>query len=194
MKVLCIKNTGDERIKKYVENPDEVRFPIIKIGEEYIVYGIINFGNKVEYLIADPGYNTPHFFPADQFKIICGSIPAGWMVNLPAESQTQISYPLIGYYEFATDPFHLEKLVDRDKVALSIFRKQIEFYSEQIQPNDFVRLIQDVPEESLQKDTIGIVNLISDGSEPLYEVTFFGEKDKTVIVPRGFIKFEMKNE
>ena len=206
MKVQCIKNTGDENVKEYIRNmnkkglikrSEDIKFPVLKIGEEYLVFGVLYKFGDICYLIVDPETDKPWSFPANQFKMICNSIPSGWIFNHDydiIDDEIQEYSPLIGYYEFIHDKMHYPKLEDRDEDALSIFREQIEFYRQQIEPYDFVRLVHEFPEEGLQRDTIGMVTAISDDSEKLYEVTFFGDKDKTVIVPRGFIAFEMKNE
>ena len=206
MKVQCIKNTGDENVKEYIRNmntrrlikrSDDIKFPVLKIGEEYLVFGVLNKFGAICYLIADPETGDPCAFPADQFKMTCSSIPSGWLFNHNSDvidDEIQDYSTLIGYYEFIHDKMHYAKLAYGDEDALSIFRKQIEFYAQKIEAYDFVRLVQDFPEEDLQKDIIGMVTAISDAAEPLYEVTFFGDKDKIVIVPRGLIVFEMKNE
>ncbi len=102
----------------------ESNFAPLKVGEEYIVYGIDLWKGNLHYLVV-PRYKGvdqyPSFFPSEVFKVIDGRIPDSWYFNW--EGTQEADEATWGYRELV-DPTHHDDLQERDPDALKIFKSR----------------------------------------------------------------------
>ena len=70
MKVKCLFNIGKDLPKRTLEIRDlpTTEYPL-KIGDEYIVYGISLWKGVVNYLTMDKYMDLPSWHPADLFSV-----------------------------------------------------------------------------------------------------------------------------
>jgi hypothetical protein len=126
MKVLCnINNIFDlkdsstvERVKKYI-NYSDGRLNIEK-NKEYFVYGIDFRDNSPwYYLCVDYDDEYPKGYPAELFDITDSRLSLYWKlstVTYPGEVMSSLVFD-----EWAKDYSFLERLIDGDPAAVSLF-------------------------------------------------------------------------
>lgn len=139
MKVICISNTGKSlRPYEYHSLKEEefgrfgasfnTEYGEVKIGQEYLVMGIIMFESYLAYLIDDNGLISA--CPCQLFEVIDDKIVSEWHFRL-IKSDENI-YPFIqaiwGYYELCFNENSYENLiVEKDEGEERIyFRRKIE--------------------------------------------------------------------
>lgn len=123
MKVRCILNTG-EALRPYEYNPitnknvfgrfgvsENTEYSEIKIGQEYLVMGLIIFSSYQAYLLDDNTFIAA--YPCQLFEISDDKVGSKWHFRL-IEKEEDI-YPfvqaILGYYELCFDKKAYENLI-----------------------------------------------------------------------------------
>ena len=60
---------------------DNTDFTFLKVGHMYVVYGLMFFPYRVDYLIS-PEDNDPVWVPGDFFEIIDKKLHSDWSINI----------------------------------------------------------------------------------------------------------------
>lgn len=144
MKIRCIYNTGEALRSfenKALQKTELGRFGAtehseygeVRIGEEYLVMGLIIFETYQAYLIDDNGFISA--CPCQLFEVIDDRInSSNWHFRLIGKDED--IYPFVqavlGYYELCFDKKSYENLiVEKDEEAQRIyFRRKIELENE----------------------------------------------------------------
>lgn len=100
----------------------------IRIGFEYLVFGIRILDGMIEFLIASEESSwRPDWLPASFFSITESSVPPFWRTSFFPDDQKL----LISYRELVENKNHYEGLLERDGEALKLWhtrRKEMEEY------------------------------------------------------------------
>jgi hypothetical protein len=132
MIVECLSIYGKDvpEESRFPGESDEVRYEPLKIGDSYMVFAIIFYRNRVDYLV-DPGRNGPSWKPACLFSIKEGHIaPDLQMVDLMVDAQFASLCEhfgarfMIGYEAITHSYQHFVGLLERDRDALDIFYQE----------------------------------------------------------------------
>ena len=140
MKIRCIYNSGKDlqpyETKPFRNSNQFGRFGItpsgtyneIKIGEEYLVMGLIVFETYQAYLIDCGGFVSA--CPCQLFEIIDNQLPSSWYFRSIGKDENMYPFiqALFGYPELCLDKKAYEKLiVEKDNDALrAYFKRKIE--------------------------------------------------------------------
>lgn len=143
MKVRCINNTGMS-LRRYeyesITNKEVFgRFGVsemgeygIKIGNDYLVMGLIIFQTYQAYLIDDDGFIAT--YPCQLFELIDNKVNSNWCFRL-IEKEEDI-YPFVqsifGYPELCSDKKAYENLIleMEEETQRIYFRRKIELEKE----------------------------------------------------------------
>lgn len=134
MIVLCEANTGSSLPKhawRHGES-EKTRFSPLKVGCEYVVYGLMFRPNGVDYLvfpvIQDSDWkHGPYWMPGALFKIMDSMLPSWRMCLTEYQPGYQSLYTmhgitaLIGYDDLVGNPGHYDGILDRDPEQIQIF-------------------------------------------------------------------------
>ncbi|PTT02548.1 hypothetical protein DBR11_04475 [Pedobacter sp. HMWF019] len=124
MKIKCLYNTGEilmnsQRKPKYVS--ENTKYSQLKIGEEYLVLGILMIDGLLYYLVDDGGIISE--CPSLLFCIIDNKLPDDWFFSNIENEYTEIE-AVWGYYELVFDPQHYSKLINMDEEAHRIYYRK----------------------------------------------------------------------
>ncbi|MDA5543118.1 MULTISPECIES: hypothetical protein [Yersinia] len=129
---MLIKCTSDSvntlplslRCMGETENTD---FSFLNIGHEYVVYGVMFFPCRLDYLVSLEGGN-PVWIPSDFFEIIDSTLYFNWSICI---TQIDDNYrvlhdsfkiqALIGYSELVTSMSHYTGILERESEDLRTF-------------------------------------------------------------------------
>lgn len=92
----------------------------LKIGQTYLVHGIIFWKGVVAYLLESQELSPPAWFPASLFDVVENDLPPDWAF---AHWGVDVEV-VIGYKKLALDRSHYDALAECDPEAVSIFREQ----------------------------------------------------------------------
>ncbi len=92
-----------------------------KIGEEYLVTGILLGNCSLSYLIDEAGLMIAS--PSEAFQVTDNRIPPNWFCKIYAETDPQYSYKeaVCGYYELCFDEQHYSQLVEQQNDAMLLY-------------------------------------------------------------------------
>lgn len=130
MKVTCMLNnlSGSvltpetvARLKRYISLPDGELGLVI--GKEYTVYGV-EFRDNCPwfYICIDEQDVYPVPLAADFFRITDKRLSAHWQLGSKEASNGKNQAQLV-FFEWATDRFFYENLIDGDDGAMAVFNK-----------------------------------------------------------------------
>ena len=128
MRILCQSNTG-------ASLPDNARcrgetnrteFEPLKVGEEYIVYGLMFLFSRVDFLVYPDG-TGPCWMPSNLFTVIDSSLPA-WRICLTEQVDDYQELlatfgitAIIGYDALVSDYHHYVGIIERNPAELQRF-------------------------------------------------------------------------
>ncbi len=128
MRVLCQSNTGaslPENARCRGET-DRTEFAPLKVGDEYIVYGLMFLFSRVDFLVCPEGAG-PYWMPSNLFTIADSTIPA-WRICLTEQVRDYEGLlatfgiaALVGYDALVSDYQHYVGILERDPVQLQRF-------------------------------------------------------------------------
>ena len=130
MKIRVIEVDGKRLPKMYYDagNTKQAEFGGLRLGHEYLVYGmcveqgclsyLINTGNEGE--LVNPSWN-----PAPLFIVTDHSIPECWVFNYFAINEEYGVAGVWGYKELALSEKHFDGLVDREAEDIILFLKNM---------------------------------------------------------------------
>ncbi len=130
MKVVCKFNTltsikcseTKSRLKKYIKLPDDDELDI-RIGEKYVVYGLLFWNNCPWFYLCSENYDEyPKPYPSEFFDIIDDRISLYWKLSFYSQSNHEAKTSLV-FEEWAKDPNYYERLIDGDINAVELFAK-----------------------------------------------------------------------
>lgn len=108
----------------------EARYTPLKIGDSYMVFAVIFYRNRVDYLV-DAGKGGPDWMPACLFSIKDGHIaPDLQMVDLTVDEQFASLCEhfgarfMIGYEAITRSYQHFVGLLERERDALDVFYQE----------------------------------------------------------------------
>ena len=121
MRVVCTANHGSALSAKHFEKSGNTPFSEfdLKIGEEYVVYGIIVSKGLLSYLVIGTA-RFAQWYPADLFKVSQSKLPDNWHFVHFREDQGFLVEAIWGYEEL-TKPDHFDALSDMQPSAINIF-------------------------------------------------------------------------
>lgn len=125
MKVKCIAekgylfgNVGKSNRLEDISNFNKS----LKLNKCYIVYGVTEYRNEINYLIYDENeMATWHY--ADLFEIEDNILPYDWRCNYYGYDPTSLSF-IIGYKELAESLEHYNGLIEFEQKDLDLFWKR----------------------------------------------------------------------
>lgn len=132
MIVECLSIYGKDvpEDSRFPGESDEARYEPLKIGNSYMVFAIIFYRNRVDYLV-DAGKGGPDWMPACLFSVKDGHIaPDLQMVDLTVDEKfTSLCKRfgarfMIGYEAITHSYQHCVGLIERDRDALDIFYQE----------------------------------------------------------------------
>lgn len=144
MKVKCINNSGaflrafeyepinSKRALGRFGSTVDTEYNELKVGNEYIVMGILIFKTYQGYLIDDNGFIS--VCPCQLFEITDNKLGSNWYYRSVEKNES--IYPFVqaifGYYELCFDMDSYENLIlEKDKNAENIyFSRKVEFEKE----------------------------------------------------------------
>lgn len=121
MRVGCVtaqaemRTSGDSSVPTFAGI-----FEKLKVGSEYIVYGMMLIHGELSYLILYDG-NLPLWLPASLFEIRDSRLVSNWYFK--TNSNGQVPCSIWGYRELALDQAHVDALA-RSGAAMRIFRQR----------------------------------------------------------------------
>ncbi|AEA61093.1 hypothetical protein bgla_1g24690 [Burkholderia gladioli BSR3] len=128
MRILCQSNTGaslPENARCRGET-DRTEFAPLKVGDEYIVYGLMFLFSRVDFLVC-PGGAGPYWMPSNLFSVTDSALPV-WRICLTEQVRDYQGLlaafgitALIGYDALVSDYQHYVGIIERDPVQLQRF-------------------------------------------------------------------------
>lgn len=128
MRILCQSNTGaslPDNARCRGET-DRTEFAPLKVGDEYIVYGLMFLFSRVDFLVCPDG-TGPYWMPSNLFTVVDSSLPA-WRICLTEQVRdfqgllaTFGITALVGYDALVSDHQHYVGIIERDPVQLQRF-------------------------------------------------------------------------
>ncbi|MGF6731032.1 hypothetical protein OKW50_003113 [Paraburkholderia youngii] len=128
MRILCRSNTGASlpESARCLGETDRTEFAPLKVGDEYIVYGLMFRFSRVEFLVCPDGM-APYWMPSNLFAIADPALPA-WQICLTGQARDYQALmgafgitALIGYDALVNDYQHYVGILERDPVQLQKF-------------------------------------------------------------------------
>lgn len=131
MRVECVfddvKHLKPSTGRRY---PDEYELNVT-IGREYAVCGVWARNGEVGYLLLDD-IPKPNWYPAELFVIVSNVVPYTWRVASDAREPSGMEF-VLGYEELVDlEGGHLIDLIERDRLALTIFQKRKDELEEEL--------------------------------------------------------------
>lgn len=129
MLIKCIFNSGKDLPydSRCLNESDETDYSFIKIGTEFIVYGLIFFPNRIDYLICLEG-NNPTWIPANLFEIKDARLPMNWSIcitstndNFKVLNESMNIKSIISYTDMVTSISHYTGVIERESEDLKVF-------------------------------------------------------------------------
>ncbi|WP_145574731.1 hypothetical protein [Yersinia alsatica] len=129
MLIKCISNSAHvlPLSLRCMGETDYTDFTFLKVDNEYLVYGLMFFPCRVDYLIS-PESNNPVWVPGDFFEILDNSLHSSWSICI---THLDESYKLlhenfniqvlIGYLELVTSISHYTGIIEREPDDLRKF-------------------------------------------------------------------------
>jgi len=98
-------------------------FPL-KVGKEYVVYGItLNLG-YLWYYICDEDYSYyPIWNPSPLFGIVDSRLSSFWRIGMCSVGHAKLAMPIIAFAEWVDDPLFYDRLTNGEKDAVVVFKK-----------------------------------------------------------------------
>lgn len=158
MKLICIAKRWQDLPQKTLDTTGytNVSFDVLKIGSQYIVYGMRVECGVAHYLLTIHPSNTwPSWYPSDFFKIIDPLVYNEWYCHVYYD-QEDLNV-MWGYKELFS-PIHLSGLLEREPEDIRIFEKrkqeidEYEALSPYISKKSEALGSQDMPKSSIYKD------------------------------------------
>jgi hypothetical protein len=121
MKVKCISNMGDGLSKQSIKAGRNLDSSFhLKIGDVYVVYGINQWRNTLNYLTMNKADSMPIWSPAELFEVVDEKIPADWYFKYLGHTENLLN-AIWGYKELAMNPQHYDGVIGEDKKDLALF-------------------------------------------------------------------------
>lgn len=129
MFVLCEFNTGGAipLLERHLGETDQTNFSPLKIGEHYLVFGLLFILNRIDFLVCPQGQN-PLWAPSSLFKIIDSCVPDGWgicMTKSNADYQILFDtfgiHSVLGYSDLVNKYAHYIGVIERDSDEVQRF-------------------------------------------------------------------------
>lgn len=99
---------------------------IIIKDKEYIVFGLVFYHGKIEYILQSNSY-YPLTFNSKNFILVDNEIPNSWIFNQFLSKTTGENIAVYSYKEFALNfDSHYEKVFDGDEIELEIYNHRKE--------------------------------------------------------------------
>ncbi|MBV4476867.1 hypothetical protein [Pseudomonas botevensis] len=141
MRVVCQANTGasvPEDIR-YRGETDRTEFAPLRIGVEYIVYGLMFMCGRIDFLLCSDS-TGPYWMPHCLFTVLDKSI-LPWEICLSGQSQDYEELfstfgisALVGYESLVCDYQHYLGILERDPVHLQRFFEEKKIIDQQCNP------------------------------------------------------------
>ncbi|SIT35569.1 conserved hypothetical protein [Paraburkholderia ribeironis] len=128
MRILCQSNAGASlpESARCRGETDRTEFAPLKVGDEYIVYGLMFLFSRVDFLVC-PGGTGPYWMPSNLFSVSDSTLPA-WRICLTAQVRDYQGLlatfgitALVGYDALVSDYQHYVGILERDPVHLQRF-------------------------------------------------------------------------
>ncbi len=140
MKIECISNSANEL-------PDELIRPdlglgrdhifSLKIGEQYVVYGITCYLGHLWYYVCDESYTYyPMWNPSPLFRIVDKELSAFWRIGIYSVGVTKQATPIIAFEEWVDSPFFYDQLTDGEENAVAVFKRYKQLMDEESERSD----------------------------------------------------------
>ncbi|CNJ16087.1 hypothetical protein [Yersinia rohdei] len=132
MLIKCISNSMSSLplSLRCLGETDNTDFTFLKVGHMYVVYGLMFFPCRVDYLIS-PEDNDPVWVPGDFFEIIDKKLHSDWSINIThLDENYKILYEnfniqvLIGYVDLVTSISHYIGILEREPSDLRKFYEE----------------------------------------------------------------------
>lgn len=124
MKIICISKRWQDLSKKTLDATGytNVSFDVLKVGSEYIVYGMrVDCGVAHYLLTIYPSDTWPSWYPSDFFKIIDPLVYNEWYCHVYYDQE---DLNVIWGYKELFSPIHLSGLLERESEDVAIFEKR----------------------------------------------------------------------
>jgi hypothetical protein len=127
MKIECMSNSATTLSEELIR-PElglgRDRVFSLKVGKQYVVYGLtFNLGN-VWYYICDEDYTYyPIWNPSPLFRIVDGRVSSFWRLGLYSVGSSRLAMAIMSFEEWVNDPLFYDKLTDGDEIAVAVFRR-----------------------------------------------------------------------
>lgn len=128
MRILCQSNTGaslPERARCRGET-DRTQFSPLKVGDVYIVYGLMLRFSRVDFLVCPEG-SGPYWMPSNLFAVTDSALPA-WQICITGQVRDYQELlaafgitALVGYETLVSDYQHYIGILERDPLQLQGF-------------------------------------------------------------------------
>ncbi|PIT39266.1 hypothetical protein [Snodgrassella alvi] len=112
MLVECIFNSGKDLPidSRCLNETDETDYSFLKIGAKYIVYGLMFYSCRIDYLICS-GKGKPIWIPANLCKIIDSKLSSNWSVCITHLNED---------YKVLYDSFNIQSIISYPELVTSI--------------------------------------------------------------------------
>lgn len=125
MRVKCIMNSAERLSDELIQptlglNRDHIFS--LKIGKEYVVYGMTYFLGCLWYYICDEDYTYyPIWNPSPLFNITDNRLSCHWEIAMHIRGDEMV--PVISFREWVANPLFYDKLTDGDDESVQLFRQ-----------------------------------------------------------------------
>jgi len=115
-----IEHIVDEAVRQHVQEYVHLSEVDLVVGDRYLIFGILFRQGIPWYLICEqPDDEYPRPYCSVLFDLLDATVPRGWQLTV---DQSNVGANAVLPSEWATDPRFLEKLVEGDEQAASLFR------------------------------------------------------------------------
>jgi hypothetical protein len=111
MLVKCIFNSGADLPidNRCLGETDKTDYSFLEIGNEYIVYGLMFYSSRVDYLIC-PRKGNPIWIPANLCQIIDDKLSSNWSICVAGLNED---------YKILNDNFKIQSIVSYSELVTS---------------------------------------------------------------------------
>jgi hypothetical protein len=122
MHVLCEFNIGRAMpsSERYLGETDQTDFSPLKVGESYLVFGLLFILNRIDFLVCAPSQN-PLWAPSSLFKLLDARIPDGWKICMTQSNPDYVFlfdmfkiHAILGYPSLTNKYAHYIGILERD--------------------------------------------------------------------------------
>jgi hypothetical protein len=135
MRIECVSNLAkllpDELIRPEIGLGRDHVYSL-RIGKQYVVYGITWFLGYLWYYICDEdNLFYPVWNPSPLFTIVDNRLSSFWHLGIYASAAGEHPMPIFAFKEWVENPSFYDRLTDGDNTTVAVFKKYKQLMDEE---------------------------------------------------------------